>query len=342
MYSTDELRRAINAARSGRRQEARDLLLKIVDDQPSNEAAWMWLSGLVDSLEDQIIACENVLVINPGNDKVREYLRQLQRKQETQLQHTQCEESKEFVRQAKACAEAGDMVSALRFAEQAAQRDDANEDAWLLIAHFSSRLDQKIAALEKAHDINPIHVETQAALDRARQLRDDPFGLASHYEQAGQLDEALKLYNELAATTRNTREFDLIYGNILRIEKLKAEKIQYVPPQTSILRLTFGWPLLYFFLVLIQVGLNPFRHLNVLLWLGLPIVALGSFLLSLSEVRSRHALWKQLFSENGDGSNFARFVTAAAGWMLVIFPHLLLLIDSLNRLLHFRIPPEPF
>lgn len=342
MYSTDELRQAINAARSGRRQEARDLLLKIVDDQPTNESAWIWLSGLVDSLEDQIIACENVLVINPGNDKVREYLRQLQVKQETQLQRNQCEESKELVRQAKACAETGDMVSALRFAEQATQRDDGNEDAWLLIAQLSSRLTQKVSALEKAHDINPGSVETQRALDQARQLRDDPFGLASHYEQTGRLDDALKLYNELAAMTRNTREFDLIYGNILRIEKLKAEKIQYVPPQTSILRLTFGWPLLYFFLVMIQVGLNPFRHHNVLLWLGLPIVALGSFLLSLSEVRSRHALWKQLFSEDGDGSNFARFVTAAAGWMLVIFPHVLLLIDSLNRLLHFQIPPEPF
>jgi hypothetical protein len=49
-----------------------------------------------------------------------------------------------------------------------------------------------------------------------------------------------------------------------------------------------------------------------------------------------------LFAETGDGSSFARLVTATAGWMFVIFPHLLLLIDSLNRLLNFRIPPEPF
>lgn len=342
MYSTDELRRAINAARSGRKQEARDLLLKIVDDQPSNEAAWIWLSGLVDSLEDQIIACENALMINPGNDKVRAYLRQLQAKLETELQRNQFDEAKEFVRQATACADAGDTVSALRFAEQATQRDQSNEDAWLLIARLSSRLSQRILALETAYDINPMNAETQASLDQARQLRDDPFGLASHYEQTGQLDKSLKVYNELAATTRNTREFDVIYANILRIEKLKAEKIQYVSPQSAILRLTFGWPLLYFFLVMIQVGLNPFRHLSVHLWLGLPIVAVGSFLLSLSEVRSRHALWKILFSETGDGSGFARLVTATAGWMFVIFPHVLLFIDALNRLLDFRIPPEPY
>jgi hypothetical protein len=179
-------------------------------------------------------------------------------------------------------------------------------------------------------------------LEQVRQLQHDPLGVAAYYEQIGQLDKALDLYNQLAVRTKNSRDFDQIYGNILRIERLKTEKIQYVAPRTSILRLAFGWPLLYFFLVLVQVGLNPFRHPALLLWLGLPIVSIGSFLLSLSEVRSRHALWKTLFAENGDGSTFARLVTATAGWMLVLFPHLLLLIDSLQRLLNFRIPPEPF
>jgi tetratricopeptide (TPR) repeat protein len=341
MQSTEALRQAINAARSGRKQEARDLLLKIVEVQPSNEAAWIWLSGLVDSLEDQIIACENALIINPANEKVRGYLRQLQAKQESEIQQNHVQSAQELVRQAQACAESGDAISALRLAEQATQRDPKNEDAWLLMARFSSRLSDRISALEKAHAINPSNAKTRSALSHSRQLRDDPFGLASHYEQVGQLDKALKVYNDLAATTRNTREFDLIYSNILRIEKLKTEKIQYVAPKTSILRLTFGWPLLYIFLVLIQAGLNPFRHFNFILWSGLPVVILGSFLLSLSEVRTRHAVWKTLFSEDGDGSRFARLVTATAGWMLVIFPHLLLLIDSLNRLLDFRIPPEP-
>src|SRR5512134_1453697 len=37
----------------------------------------MWLTGLVDDLEDKIIACENVLAINPANDKVKAYLGRL-------------------------------------------------------------------------------------------------------------------------------------------------------------------------------------------------------------------------------------------------------------------------
>jgi hypothetical protein len=78
------------------------------------------------------------------------------------------------------------------------------------------------------------------------------------------------------------------------------------------------------------------------LWLGLPVVVLGSFLLSLAEVRSNHVVWQKLFSEHGDGSSFARLMAATAGWFLVILPHILIILDSLNRLQNFKIPPAPF
>src|SRR5512140_3441220 len=79
--SAEVLQRAIQAARAGRKVEARDLLIELVEVEPQNEMAWIWLSGLVDSLEDRIIACENALTINPGNEKVRAYLTELQRQQ---------------------------------------------------------------------------------------------------------------------------------------------------------------------------------------------------------------------------------------------------------------------
>src|SRR5512138_3154698 len=83
--STEVLQKAVQEARAGRRTEARDLLLELVETEPRNEMAWMWLTGLVDSLEDRIIACENVLTINPANEKVRAYLADLQRQQEAFL-----------------------------------------------------------------------------------------------------------------------------------------------------------------------------------------------------------------------------------------------------------------
>lgn len=251
-------------------------------------------------------------------------------------------EAQELLEKAKTCVQNGDVSRAVYFAQQATQKDMDYEEAWLLIGRIASYVDQRIAALEKARAINPANTQTVVLLQDARRLRDDPLGAAAHYEQRGEFDEALKVYNELAARTVDAREFDRIYKQITRIEALQKEKISYVAPRSSIIRLTVGWPLLYLFLVLVQVGLNPFAHPSFILWLGLPLVALGSYLLSISEIRSRHAFWQTIFSEEGDGSNFARLVTAAAGWLLVIFPHLFLLIDSINRLRVFHIPPKPF
>lgn len=342
MSASDELRRAIELTRAGRRVEARDLFLKIVEDDQRNEIAWIWLSGLVDSLEDKIIACENALTINPGNEKVRNYLQRLQQQEaEEQLERSR-NEAGQLLRKARACLEAGDEMQAMHLAQQVIRIQDGNEEAWLLIAQSTSNLNQRIAALEKASAINPSNSSTRSQLARAHNLRRDPLGVAAQYEQAGNFTEALNVYKQAAAKARDPREFDRIYRQILRIESLQSEKIQFVAPQKSILRLAFGWPLLYFFLVLVQVGLNPFAHPALLLWLGVPLVAVGSFLLAVSEVRSRHFVWERLFSEQGDGSRFARVVTAAAGWILVIFPHLLLLIDSVNRLHVFKIPPVPF
>ena len=123
---------------------------------------------------------------------------------------------------------------------------------------------------------------------------------------------------------------------------MRNENIRYVAPSSSIQRLTFVWPLLYLSLAVIQVGLNPIAHPAFYLWLGLPLVILGSFLLCVAEVRSQHILWQGLFSEHGDGSPFARLIAAASGWFLVLLPHVLIVLDSLNRLRNFKIPLKPF
>ncbi|HLO34145.1 MAG TPA: hypothetical protein VK249_33680 [Anaerolineales bacterium] len=342
MSSAELLQRAIQAARAGRKAEARDLLLELVEVEPRNEMAWMWLSGLVDSLEDRIIACENVLTINPANGKVRAYLTELQRQHETALARKNIDEAAVLLNQAKACVERNDLVSAIRLAQQALEKDDKYEAAWLLIGRISTDLDQQLAALEKAHKLNPSNPETAAALKEARYLKANPISAATRLEQLGKFEEALAIYQQLAGKTRNSKEFDHIYKQIVRLEGLQNEKIRYVAPTSSITRLTFGWPLLYLSLALVQTGLNPFAHPMFYLWLGLPLVILGSFLLSLAEVRSSHIVWQKLFSEQGDGSQFARLVAASVGWFLILIPHVLLILDSLNRLRNFQIPPEPF
>lgn len=61
----------------GYRQRGRELLLQVLEADQHNEQAWLWLSAVVDSLEDQIIALENVLEINPKNEVARKGLEHL-------------------------------------------------------------------------------------------------------------------------------------------------------------------------------------------------------------------------------------------------------------------------
>ena len=282
MSSADLLRRGVEAAHANRRMEAREIFMQVVEIEPRNELAWMWLSGLMDDLEDQIIACENVLAINPDNHKVLLYLDELRHKK-TALH-------------AKAM--------------EAIQR------------HEVAQPDQHKAG-----------TQTQPR---------DPLRMAQYLEQDGKFNQALEIYRVEAAKAKDVQVFDQIYKHITRIEKILDEKIKYIPPRTSILRLTFTWPLLYLSLALVQVGLRPLQHITSYLWFAFPFVVLGSFLVAISEIRYRHVIWRTLFREHGDGSLIARIAVAVTGWIMVLIPMVLLLIDSLNRLAAFKIPPFPF
>ena len=66
--TTELLQRGIALAKAGRREEARDILLQVVEQDERNESAWLWISGVVDTDDDKAIALENVLTLNPNNE----------------------------------------------------------------------------------------------------------------------------------------------------------------------------------------------------------------------------------------------------------------------------------
>ena len=68
MASTGELlQKGIDAAKAKQVAEARSILKRVVELEPRNETAWLWLSGVVETDEQQITCLENVLAINPDN-----------------------------------------------------------------------------------------------------------------------------------------------------------------------------------------------------------------------------------------------------------------------------------
>ena len=76
---TELLKQGIAAAKAGRKKEARQALLQVVELDERNEQAWLWLSGVIDSAEDQRVCLDNVLAINPDNPYAQQGLRHLEK-----------------------------------------------------------------------------------------------------------------------------------------------------------------------------------------------------------------------------------------------------------------------
>jgi hypothetical protein len=68
MTSTNELLGdGIKAAKANKLDEALALLKRVVELEPRNEMAWLWLSAVVQTDEQRMTCLENVLTINPDN-----------------------------------------------------------------------------------------------------------------------------------------------------------------------------------------------------------------------------------------------------------------------------------
>lgn len=68
------VREGIRAYRAGNKTEARTFLEKAVELDQYHEEAWLWLSAVVDTKEEQRTCLENVLVINPNNARAKQGL----------------------------------------------------------------------------------------------------------------------------------------------------------------------------------------------------------------------------------------------------------------------------
>ncbi len=80
----EKVQQAMAAFKAGRKAEARALLMSVVDENESHETAWLYLSAMVDTLEEQQICLENVVAINPANEKARKGLESLNQKRAAQ------------------------------------------------------------------------------------------------------------------------------------------------------------------------------------------------------------------------------------------------------------------
>ncbi len=68
---------AISAIRAGRKQEGRQLLNLLIQQNPNDEKAWLWMSSVVETDEQRARCLYHVLSINPGSQLARKGLQVL-------------------------------------------------------------------------------------------------------------------------------------------------------------------------------------------------------------------------------------------------------------------------
>lgn len=74
----EKLRQGIEAARKGDKIAAQRLLRVVVESEPNNEVAWMWLASTLENLQERREALQEALRINPKNTRAQEALKQLE------------------------------------------------------------------------------------------------------------------------------------------------------------------------------------------------------------------------------------------------------------------------
>ena len=77
------LRQGMTAARNGQKATARAAFQQVVKLDPENEKGWYWLASVMDTDDERVYALGKVLQINPGNERARAILNQLQARYDT-------------------------------------------------------------------------------------------------------------------------------------------------------------------------------------------------------------------------------------------------------------------
>lgn len=329
------LQQAISAARAGHELTARDIFLEIVEINPNNEIAWVWLIGLLDDPDDCIHACEQALRINPNNVRVREHLRRLLTEKEKKKKKQE-EYVEEQAARARKLLKANKAAEALELLRLLTKSGHVNAEVWRLLAKLSPDMDERLSALEQLLARAPEDARARRELQRLQRLKSNPLELAEMYEEQGEIQKAINACHLAALRSKSKSEQNAIYWKIMRLENLRQEKITHISPSVSIARLAAGPPLLYFMLMLIHVGVNPFAQPDPLNWIGFLWTLLGGFLIAFASVRSRSRLWFILFNDSHlRGTPAARFSMAAAGWILVIMPYVMIFYLAFLRLQNY-------
>lgn len=152
------LREGMAAARAGERERARELLTGVVQRDDRNAIAWLWLSGVVDDLNNRESCLQTALQIDPQNEAAQRGLAQVRR-----------QKLDELLRAGIAAAQRGQSDHARALLTRVVEQDERNVAAWLWLSGVVPRLEDRETALENALTLDP---ENEAARRGLAEVRD--------------------------------------------------------------------------------------------------------------------------------------------------------------------------
>ena len=332
MSMPDLFREAVQEAHTGNRKKSRILLRELLQGEPRHELAWLWLSKVSDTLQEQIEALETALAINPDRQETAESLNKL-RKQEVAQQDPNLDQ---MYQQAIVAYKDGRSLYARNLLQHIVQKNKNHSKAWIGLGQIEPNLEDRVFALTVGVSQNPQHEKAKARLTK---LEKDPsldsFSLAQRFETFGLTDTAVTYYKKA--------EQQVSLPSVQKIAKEKQAILQAVPdktikftsPTTHLIRLTCGPVFIYLLLVFTMGGINPFNA-SLPYLLGSFIVALGSMFVTGANNVPHHSIWKTIFGENGINSASKRALITGIGIFLLFIPFAVLFVFNFAELLAFH------
>jgi tetratricopeptide (TPR) repeat protein len=327
------LERAIQAAQAGQFDLARSLFIDLVDQDANNIQAWVYLSWLMNSAEDRLIAVDNALTLQPGDEEL------LARREEILMAHPHLREESHGTGLQKDLDEAKALVEGQRFAEAVAllrstvEKYSDSELPWLELAKLEPVLKDRVRALEKALLLNPDSSEAQRIKEQLQKEQKNPFLRGQYLEAQGAFGQAIDEYVLIVTHSRKASERLEAQRRIESIQlRQEAHTIQPVNPDLNLGRLALGPVLLFFLLLFFQSGLK-ITHLPVLAIPGSLSVIAGSLLVAITDMIPAHPRWVQWFGQPGSGDEpDMRRGLRLLGWALMLAPYTIFFIEAGARL----------
>lgn len=308
------LHEAIAAVKAGQRNYGRDLFLELVELDPREELAWIWLSGLMETREQQIKALENAIALDKHGKKLKvnqlHYLGQ----------HETGSEHRKF-RTAMKLVESGERDRGQAMLNEIISDHREHELAWMALSELANDPMKKASLLEQALRINPNNFKAREKLIALQHdLYQEHLRMGLLYQQQRKLAEAIEAYKAAERYASNGSFRAAARQRWELIESQQGNKAAVAPMAKNrwrLLRMVISLPLIYLVLIALQSRLDPLA-ISPIMCIGGLVAYAGSFMAIASGVSPLHPVWVNLFGKKGLMDSAKRASVRGAGIVLLI------------------------